>query len=381
MTATIKLRRDTAANWVSANPVLALAEPGLETDTDKLKIGDGVSTWTELAYFTSDILEGDSTNPPAELQDGEFLYDPNALNPLFDPSLAYSADLGAITGGTPITVTHNLGTLDVTVSVVEKESAAAGAAAGDVVDTLVEVVDANSVRLTFTTSAAANLYRVTIIGAGANDNAQAQIDIATARLDLLDRVNIPTVEADDPAIPIGTFIVTSSSQVTTDRWVGGWMVLTRPIIVSGMNVVVSAAAVTPGALGRCGIYLDLDVTDSLLDTLIIDAGTYATDSIGERVVMLGTPVTLQPGVYGIVVTGDDTHSVASTGWTVPFGLIGSNVISSTSRRVSTSTLSKIGGGISAVASGLPADLIVVRPTLGSTSTTSQFPALLHYSEA
>ena len=47
---TIKLRRDTSANWAAANPVLALAEPGLETDTSKIKYGDGSTSWAELPY-------------------------------------------------------------------------------------------------------------------------------------------------------------------------------------------------------------------------------------------------------------------------------------------------------------------------------------------
>lgn len=46
----IQQRRDTAANWASANPVLAVGEPGYETDTKKSKIGDGTTTWTALGY-------------------------------------------------------------------------------------------------------------------------------------------------------------------------------------------------------------------------------------------------------------------------------------------------------------------------------------------
>lgn len=37
----IQLRRDTAANWSTYNPTLSAGEPGFETDTGKLKIGDG----------------------------------------------------------------------------------------------------------------------------------------------------------------------------------------------------------------------------------------------------------------------------------------------------------------------------------------------------
>jgi hypothetical protein len=47
----IILRRDTAANWTSNNPVLLAGEPGYETDTGKMKMGDGESTWNNLDYF------------------------------------------------------------------------------------------------------------------------------------------------------------------------------------------------------------------------------------------------------------------------------------------------------------------------------------------
>jgi len=53
----IQIRRDTAANWTSVDPTLAQGEFGLETDTNQLKIGDGVLAWTALAYF------GGSGNP------------------------------------------------------------------------------------------------------------------------------------------------------------------------------------------------------------------------------------------------------------------------------------------------------------------------------
>ena len=49
-TARIQLRRDTAANWTAANPVLLLGEVGFETDTRKLKLGDGTTAWNTLLY-------------------------------------------------------------------------------------------------------------------------------------------------------------------------------------------------------------------------------------------------------------------------------------------------------------------------------------------
>lgn len=49
----IKLRRDTSANFTSKNPVLGIGEPAYETDTKKLKIGDGSTAYTQLEYFSS----------------------------------------------------------------------------------------------------------------------------------------------------------------------------------------------------------------------------------------------------------------------------------------------------------------------------------------
>jgi hypothetical protein len=58
----IKLRRDTAANWVSADSVLSSGEPGIETDTGKLKFGDGSTAWTSLSYSSggASVEVGDS---------------------------------------------------------------------------------------------------------------------------------------------------------------------------------------------------------------------------------------------------------------------------------------------------------------------------------
>jgi hypothetical protein len=46
----IQVRRDTAANWTSANPTLAAGETGFETDTRLTKVGNGSTAWTALPY-------------------------------------------------------------------------------------------------------------------------------------------------------------------------------------------------------------------------------------------------------------------------------------------------------------------------------------------
>ena len=47
----ILLRRDTSLNWEYNNPVLMLGEPGYESDTGMLKIGNGQDPWTQLDYI------------------------------------------------------------------------------------------------------------------------------------------------------------------------------------------------------------------------------------------------------------------------------------------------------------------------------------------
>lgn len=49
---TIKFRRDTSANWTSVNPIPAQGEPCYETDTGKLKIGNGSDNYVALPYVS-----------------------------------------------------------------------------------------------------------------------------------------------------------------------------------------------------------------------------------------------------------------------------------------------------------------------------------------
>lgn len=54
MATRIQLRRDTATNWQSNNPVLSSGEVAISTDINKIKIGNGVATWTSLSYIDVD---------------------------------------------------------------------------------------------------------------------------------------------------------------------------------------------------------------------------------------------------------------------------------------------------------------------------------------
>jgi hypothetical protein len=44
-------KSNTRSQWATVNPVLLAGEPGLESDTENLKIGDGKTIWSGLPYF------------------------------------------------------------------------------------------------------------------------------------------------------------------------------------------------------------------------------------------------------------------------------------------------------------------------------------------
>lgn len=53
----IQIRNDLAATWTEKNPVLLKGEMGVETDTRKIKIGDGLNKWSALSYSGADVAD------------------------------------------------------------------------------------------------------------------------------------------------------------------------------------------------------------------------------------------------------------------------------------------------------------------------------------
>jgi len=49
----LQMRGDTAAEWALINPVLAEREFAIETDTHRMKIGDGTTPWNSLTYLNT----------------------------------------------------------------------------------------------------------------------------------------------------------------------------------------------------------------------------------------------------------------------------------------------------------------------------------------
>lgn len=65
----IKLRRSSSSEWNSSNPVLDIGEAGYETDSKRLKIGDGLTAWSGLDYVR--IHPSSITFPSVNLRIGD----------------------------------------------------------------------------------------------------------------------------------------------------------------------------------------------------------------------------------------------------------------------------------------------------------------------
>lgn len=76
MATRIQLRGDIAANWITANPILAEREMAIETDTNLIKIGDGVTVWELLPYTLIETIsyQVDSATFPINPNVGDWLF-------------------------------------------------------------------------------------------------------------------------------------------------------------------------------------------------------------------------------------------------------------------------------------------------------------------
>jgi hypothetical protein len=63
-----RVNTKTAATWASTNPVLAEGEVGHESDTGKIKVGNGSTAWASLSYTSATADTASATNFTAALQ-------------------------------------------------------------------------------------------------------------------------------------------------------------------------------------------------------------------------------------------------------------------------------------------------------------------------
>jgi hypothetical protein len=110
MSTQIKFRRDTSTNWSTVNPRLGSGEPGLETDTGKVKIGDGSTEWHLLNYVFNGFVASYANLNVAQylptytgnLKAGNV----NAVNAVYSPAYYYSNGVAFVGGGSGTTYSN-----------------------------------------------------------------------------------------------------------------------------------------------------------------------------------------------------------------------------------------------------------------------------------
>ena len=86
-----QLRNDTAANWAAhSDVVLKKGEIGIEIDTNKMKIGNGVSTYADLKYFGGEAALNFEVFPKGETTDVE------AINAAIGDTEIHSGDTAIV---------------------------------------------------------------------------------------------------------------------------------------------------------------------------------------------------------------------------------------------------------------------------------------------
>ena len=125
----IQIRRGTAAQWTSANPILASGEFGYETDTGKFKIGDGTTAWNSIAVlngvtasstdtFTNKTING-SNNTLSNIANASLTNSAITINGTavsLGGSISLPGDIEGVTAGTGLTGGGTSGTVTIALS-------------------------------------------------------------------------------------------------------------------------------------------------------------------------------------------------------------------------------------------------------------------------
>lgn len=108
----IILRRDTEANWSSANPTLSGGEIGIETDTLKFKLGNGSTAWNSLNYYATPELNDTGDVTITSPSSGQFLkWNGSAwVNDTIDLGTDTAGSyVSSLVAGTGVTLSNNSG--------------------------------------------------------------------------------------------------------------------------------------------------------------------------------------------------------------------------------------------------------------------------------
>jgi len=273
MAVKIQLRRDTASNWTAANTVLALGEPGVETDTLKLKVGDGITAWTSLAYSISYNFN-DLNSKPTTLA-GYGITDALTLTSLSvgaeataagDGAIAYDNTTGAFTYTPPDTSTFltsvayaDLTTTPTTLSGYGITDAVASSSISTFGGTLVDDADATAARTTLglgtAATTAATDYATSAQGLLADSALQSGAAISVGNITTTGYLRGPATFTIDPAAHgdnTGTVVIAGDLQVDGTQTT----INSTTLDIDDINITLASGAAGSSAANGAGITVD-----------------------------------------------------------------------------------------------------------------------------
>ena len=297
MATRILLRRDTSANWASANTVLANGEIGYDTTLDRIKVGDGSTAWASLPFTTNVDIASNANAGLLSASDYAELSGATANNTASkivkrDASGNFSVNLISASG-TPSSANH--------------------LTTKSYVDALVNGLDVKaSVRVATTEnsdlSGLDTIDGVTVV-AGDRILAKSQTDgtqngIYVAAAGSWSRATDCDVSAE---VTSGFFTFASEGTANADS---GWVLTTNdPITVGSTSLTFTqfsgAGQITAGiALTKIGNTLDVDLVDSTSSTSTSAAATPASVKVAYDLAATKAKVTRQATAPSSPANGD-----------------------------------------------------------------------------
>ena len=298
----IQIRRGLAATWTGLNPTLAAGELGMETDSKKIKIGDGSTAWTGLEYSVRQMGNINVAGNTISSTDanGDITLDPNGTG---DVRVADSAKL--YVGGNIYTNSKEVATKEYVDSV--KQGL-------DVKDSVKVATTAN-----VTLSGAQTIDGVAVVAGDRvlvkNQTVDSENGIYVVDASAWSRAVDADVNAD---VTSGLFTFVEEGSVNADS---GWVLTTDGSITVGTTGLFfsqfsGAGSITAGAgLTKNGNQIDVVTADA--NRIVVNADNIDLATTG---VIAGTYTSVTVDSYGRTTGGSNPTTLSGYGITDAQGL-------------------------------------------------------------